>query len=537
MSKKNKAKGSAQPRSSLLASQRDAALAEAEAIATAATAGDEPRELTAYESQRIDGLTAQARSLATDAMEARVLEQIKTRSKADAAAVAKRAKEDARKTKKAAASRTSFGYGDVATGVRVKSNEHTYFPGSPANYMNDLVLASLRGQQVPGAEQAAERLAAHRKEMAADAVEADRRLRAGNRSWRDEYFVRQVRAGMGYSMRGSGRGNDSIVFEAQYRDLSTAAGAGGEWVPPLYLTELWVPFARPGRVFADSMTRKPLPPGTMSINIPVVSSGTTVAAQGTQNTNISDTDLQTEYDTFPVVTIAGAQVMSLQLIERSPIAVDDAVFGDLHLAAAQELDRQCVVGSNANGEITGLLNTVGVIDVAWNTGSGNTPIEGLYGVIANAKSQVASKRFLPASHTFMTPARWEWLEQQFDTQGRPLIVPEANGAFMLAQVAPDEPVAEGVVGGHLLSTKAFQDFNIPANLGTGANQDAIVVSRMSDNWLYESPIIARALPQTYGQQLSVLIQVYYYAAATFARYPLANSYITGTRLTPPVFNT
>lgn len=547
MSKKTKS------RSAELASQRDAALSEAERITADAVAAE--RELTSYEEGRVATLTEQARALATEINTAIIDERLAEQRAAEAAAAAKaekaerkatkaaeraandgnafaaRAEDDSKRSKKAAEARNALGVGNV----RVTNAEHTYRPGddAPYSYTRDLVTNAVPWS--PGWSAAHERLMRHSQEIALDGVEAERRLKAGNTTWRDRYFTNQIRAGMAEKGYADGLGEAQVRFLAQNRDLSTAAGAGGEWVPPLFLTELWVPYARPGRPFADSMTRKPLPPGTMSINIPVVTGGTTVASQGAQNTNVSDTDMTTEYDTFPVVTIAGAQILSLQLIERSPIAVDDAVFGDLHLAAAQELDRQCINGGLNVGELTGLLNTSGVQDIAFNTAP-TTPIGGLYGALAAAKAAVADKRFLSATHAFMTPARWEYYEQQLDGNGRPLIVPEQNGAFILAQLAPDEPVNQGVTGGRVLSLLTIQDYMVPSNLGSGTDQDAIIVSRMSENWLYESPIIARALPQTYGQQLSVLVQCYFYAAATFARYPFANAYITGTSLTTPTYN-
>jgi hypothetical protein len=53
---------------------------------------------------------------------------------------------------------------------------------------------------------------------------------------------------------------------------------------------------------------------------------------------------------------------------------------------------------------------------------------------------------------------------------------------------------------------------------------------MQENYLYESPVVTRALPQTYGAQLSVLLQLFNYGAFTAARYPTANSVVTGTGL-------
>ena len=89
--------------------------------------------------------------------------------------------------------------------------------------------------------------------------------------------------------------------------------------------------------------------------------------------------------------------------------------------------------------------------------------------------------------------------------------------------------------GSLLGVPVYLDANIPYNLGTGTNQDAIIVGKLDDLYLYEGEITSRALPQTLGNQLSVLLQVYQYSAFLPTRYPVAVSAINGTGLTPPVF--
>jgi Phage capsid family len=279
-------------------------------------------------------------------------------------------------------------------------------------------------------------------------------------------------------------------------------------------------------VFADAQSKMQLPPGTMSINIPKVNNGTSVAAQGTQNTNVSDTDLQTEYVTFPVITAAGAQVLSLQLLERSPIAFDDVVMKDLALAQAAFVDQQCLNGTGANGQVTGVYNTGGINLVTW-TQSAPT-IKGLYGQMAYAKSLIANQRFLPATHIFMSPTRWEWIEQQVDGNNRPLVLPAQNGPWNVMQVAPEMATAEGLTGGRMLSCAVEQDYNIPQTVES--DQDLVFVLKCDDNYLYESPLISRALPQTYGAQLSILLQLYGYIAYTAARYPVSNTVITGTGL-------
>jgi hypothetical protein len=77
------------------------------------------------------------------------------------------------------------------------------------------------------------------------------------------------------------------------------------------------------------------------------------------------------------------------------------------------------------------------------------------------------------------------------------------------------------------------DPNIAITSGAGTNQDFIYVLRSSDLILFESGVRTRVLPETYGNQLSVLLQVYSYIAFTAARYPASVCTITGA--TPPTW--
>jgi len=381
------------------------------------------------------------------------------------------------------------------------------------------------------ASAASERLRRHAKEMSMDAESARQRLNAGSpREWSkrtvsDEYLIGQCRSGMAtYGL---------TEVQARTGDLSTVAGAGGEFVPPAYLTAQYVPFARAARVFADSVHGAPLPGGTMSLNIPRVTSGTTVASQGTQNTAVSDTALATAYDTIPVVTWAGAQTLSQQLIDRAPIDFSDITFKDLSAALAAQVDIQCLNGSGGSGQVLGALNTPGITTTTWTNAS--PTYMGFWSQLAKTKAAIASARFLPATHMFVTPNRWEWLESQFDANNRPIIVPQSNGPFNALVSGTDPSVAQGATGYNIQGLKAFQDFNIPANLGGATPQDAVVVVVADDLWLWESPVVARALPQTFGNQLTVLLQVFEYGAFTAARYPVSTGVITGTGLAAPTF--
>src|SRR5262249_47576032 len=71
----------------------------------------------------------------------------------------------------------------------------------------------------------------------------------------------------------------AVEREARAGDMTTVAGAGGQFAPPLWLVEEFVALARPGRVAADLCTHDTLPEGISSINMPKVSSGATTAVQ------------------------------------------------------------------------------------------------------------------------------------------------------------------------------------------------------------------------------------------------------------------
>ena len=51
----------------------------------------------------------------------------------------------------------------------------------------------------------------------------------------------------------------------------------------------------------------------------------------------------------------------------------------------------------------------------------------------------------------------------------------------------------------------------------------------------EGPTMVRALPQTLGNQLSILLQVYRYVVVFGNRYPDATAVVGGTGLVTPVF--
>jgi HK97 family phage major capsid protein len=343
------------------------------------------------------------------------------------------------------------------------------------------------------------------------------------------------------------RKNDAHVAAYSKRDsgLNTGNGAGGEFVPPLWLENEFVPLARPGRVSADLCTKDGLPEGTDSINIPKVATGTAVAVQGYptggQNTPIQATDLTTTSISSGVFTAAGGQTVSLQLIEQSPVNIDKVVLTDLALANAINTDGWVLSGGGGSTAPQGILGLTGVnaITVSQTT-AGTAPLVGavnaggnvnLYTAIAQAISQVQRKRFLPPTHIVMHPTLWYYMLTQADSQSRPVVLANTNGLFNSAGVR-DGLDSEGIVG-NILGLPVVADPNMPTNLGAGTNQTPIIVGRFSDAWLWEGAVKAEAFEQTYANQLSLYLRLYQYVSFQAGRYAQSFSVINGNGLVAP----
>ncbi|MEW2302570.1 phage major capsid protein [Streptomyces sp. NPDC006655] len=317
--------------------------------------------------------------------------------------------------------------------------------------------------------------------------------------------------------------------QAEARALTTVNGAGGEFVPPIWLEKEFVRLARPARITGNLVPTQALPAGTDSINIPKVQTGTAVAVQGTQNTAVQQTDLTTGSISSSVTTIAGGQTVSLQLIEQSPLNVDDIILGDLAAAYAQQYNTLILSGSGSGGNPTGIFTLSGTNAVTTSAAT----ITGIYGAIANGIQQVHTNRFLPPDTIIMHPRRWAALLAAVDSSGRPLVVPNANQP-MNALGTDAGVVSQGYVG-TIQGLPVYVDALIPTNVGAGTNQDRIIVARLADLMAWEGNVKAEAFPQTYANQLSVFVRLYNYMSFQPARYPKSISVIDGTALVPPTF--
>jgi HK97 family phage major capsid protein len=318
--------------------------------------------------------------------------------------------------------------------------------------------------------------------------------------------------------------NDRMRTEAEKRALTTVNGAGGEFVPPMWLENEFVRLARPGRITANLTPTFDLPAGTDSLNIPKVSTGTAVAQQTSQNSGVQQTDLTTTSISSPVVTIAGGQTISLQLLEQSPLNVDELILGDLASAYAVALNGQVLSAAGGAGNLLGITKLSGTNAVAYADAS--PTVAKLYSKVAGAIQAVHTSRFLPPDVIIMHPRRWAYLLAASDTAGRPLVTPRAQ--------VPMNALANMGEVGEMQGLPVYVDPGITITNGAGT-EDIIIVARMADLMLWESTVRAEAFQQTFAQNLSVFIRLYNYASFQAARYPQSISIVSGTGLIAPTF--
>lgn len=321
-----------------------------------------------------------------------------------------------------------------------------------------------------------------------------------------------------------------VRIDPEYRDLNRTDTTGGYFVPPLWLSD-YVALARAGRPTANLVTNLPLPPGTDSINIPKISTGTATAIQAADNSAVQETDLADTSVQANVKTIAGQQDLAMQLIDQSPFNFDEVVFADLAADYATKVNVQVLDGSNSDGQVKGLLNATGINTVAY-TDTTATVAE-LYPKVADAIQKIHTNRYMAPNVIVMHPRRWAWLLAALDTTNRPLVVPAAQGpnnAF-----ASFGEVASQQIVGQFQGLPVVTDPSIPTTDGAGTNEDVIVVMRSTDCILYESALRTRVLPEVGSGTLTVRLQVYGYLAFTAERQPKGITVVSGTGLTAPTF--
>ena len=313
---------------------------------------------------------------------------------------------------------------------------------------------------------------------------------------------------------------------AEARALSTTDTAGGDFVFPAYLGSEWIKFARAGRVAIDQLNKGALPPGTDSINVPAITTGTVAATQSTQNSGFNESDAVTATRTAAVHTTGGIQTLSVQLIEQGSVPLDQIILQDLVADLYRAMD-VWGLSSNASGKY-GLLNTPSAISVAYTDASPTVPE--FVVAVGNAIQQIHTQRYAAPTRILMHPRRWQWIQTAADGNSRLFIVPTAQGPFN-ATGTTEGQVPEGLAG-TLLGLPVYVDANIPTNTGSGTNQDPVIVLKADDVHFWESAPKAEVFRETLANTGTVLFRAYQYAAMV-SRYDKSVAIVNGTGLVNP----
>lgn len=321
-------------------------------------------------------------------------------------------------------------------------------------------------------------------------------------------------------------------MRVERRDLTEATDSdGGYLVAPLYLQNEFIEFDRAGRVIADVIGPRPLPPNTNSIHIPKQDGGVTVDTQSTENTALSETDATFTEVVADVKTVGGIQDVSQQLVDRGVPGIDGIIFADLRRAYNVKLDEKVINSSDSNNE--GLLQADNVNAVTY-TDASPTAAE-LYKKVADAIQQIHTGLYMAPNAIFMHPRRWAFLLAEADTAGRPLVVPSAQ-APQNAVATQSGVVAQGAVG-TMQGLPVYTDPNIPGNLGAGTNEDRIIIAHTPDLLLWEAPggPFLDTFREPGSDTLTVRFRLFNYWAQQHERKPEALAVISGTGLITPTF--
>jgi hypothetical protein len=289
---------------------------------------------------------------------------------------------------------------------------------------------------------------------------------------------------------------------------------------------MYAPLARAMRPLADCMNRHDLPAEGMTVNLPLVTTGTSVALQTTENTAGSSTAMNDTLLTENVQTATGNVTISRQAIDRGT-GIDAVAAQDLFNALASNVDSTVI-----NQATTGLLALAQNITL----GSAAT-LANFWPLIFQGASLVERNllQVAKASHLVLSIPRWQWLTSQL-TSSWPVAGVSVNGPdprqFGVEVSDQYGDSVRGRLGNGLL---VCVDANLPLNQGASANQDVAAIVAAQEGHLWEdpaSPVYIKA-EQPAASSLGIVYVIYEYFAYSWRRFTNGHAQITGTGMVVP----
>lgn len=318
----------------------------------------------------------------------------------------------------------------------------------------------------------------------------------------------------------------------QARALSSTTDAeGGYLVAPAHVQSMFARLLVNGATVTQLVDKLPLPPKTDQINLPKMD-GATAVAQHTQNNALTETSATFTTVQFGAFRYGGAQTIPNFLLERSLPGIDQIVMSDLARQLASKVDTDLIAGSGTGASaIEGILNADG-IGTATAT-AGTATLGDLWPAIVNAISDVQTAHYAGPDAIVVHPRRWAWMLAQLDSENRPLVggVSPINAVASYAgAVAPPEGAESAMPVGNILGVPVYLDSNIPTNLGSGTDEDRIIVGVFREAKLFQTAPMFAVSTQAEFLKDQTVVKVVTDVAFTAERYPGAFSVISGTAL-------
>lgn len=318
------------------------------------------------------------------------------------------------------------------------------------------------------------------------------------------------------------------VERAQYMQRAVGTGAFSGLTVPQYLTDMYAPATANLRPFADVCNQHPLPEAGMSVNISRITTASSAANQASENTAVSETDMDDTLLTVPVLTAAGQQTVSRQAIDRGT-GIEDVTMQDLFNRVATVLDNTLI-----NQATTGLAAMAQATAYTDETPTGAELYPKILGAAAGVEQNLLAMG--RPSHAVMHSRRWYWLSGQMSA-----VWPMINWSNLPAQVAGTADAASSYNSGPRgvlpCGLEVIVDNNIVTNLGEDTNEDELYVVPSAECHLWEdpaAPLFIRA-EQAKAASLGVLLVAYSYYAYTFGRYTNGMQKVAGTGMSTPAF--
>jgi hypothetical protein len=318
------------------------------------------------------------------------------------------------------------------------------------------------------------------------------------------------------------------VERGQYLQRAAGTGAFAGLVVPQYLTEMYAPALSNLSPFADICNTHDLPDSGMTVNISRITTATSVALQASENTSVSNTDIDDTLLTENIQTAAGQQTLSRQAIERGT-GVESVVMDDLFRRYAATKDSTLLNQATTGLDAVASTTAGAYVDASPTAAEMWPKLLGAASAVETALLGLGAPRV-----AVMHPRRWYWMQSQLSTAWPAFGQPGISGN-RLGENNGNE-YGTGYRGTLPSGLAVVTDANITTSAG-GGTEDRIYIVDPAECHLWEdanAPVFIRA-EQPAVASLGVLMVLYGYFAYSFRRFNNSVQAISGTGMIAPTF--